>query len=127
MANPKRDVPATNGTADGEWEDIKVGLGDEWNFDSGPLVGSYLGTEEMELKAPDTESGIRVNQVHSFNPEGEDADRIVFVWGSAILDKAFEQIEVGARVRVTFLGIDSFKSDEGPRQIKRYRVQVARS
>lgn len=128
MANPKRETPATTDNADStEWEDVRIGIGEEWDFESNggePLVGNFLGSSVQQLTDKRTGEE-RATLVHQFAPDAEQ-DSVVFLWGSANLDKAMEQIEQGSRVRVSFLGRDQFVKDGEPRQVKRYRVQVAR-
>jgi len=112
---------------DEEWEDIRLGLGDEWDFEAlGPLTGNFLGSTTQMVDD-------REQTVYQFAPMDE-PERVVFVWGSNQLDLAFAAdpngnplIHVGDKVRIIFLGRQQFTSDEGPRQVKRYRVQVAKT
>lgn len=110
-----------------EWDEIRIGLGEEWDFDQdGPLTGHFLGSTTQEIE--DKRTGeMRVVNVHQFAPVG-DPDAVVFLWGSSQLDAAMasDLVRQGDKMRITFLGIDQFTSDDGPRQIKRYRVQAAK-
>lgn len=114
-------------TQDEEWEDVKVGLGRGWDFEKdGDLVGLYLGLSEVPIKEEnrkgddDRESAT----AHSFGLL-DGSGEIVFVWGSYELDLAMTEIGVDDKVKIHSLGVEQFKSDDGPRQVKRYRVQRA--
>lgn len=110
-----------------QWEDIRSGLGESWDLTKdGPLTGYYLGSQEQEIQ--DKQTGeLRKTLAHQFAPH-EQPDAVVFVWGSAQLDKALtgELIAVGDLVRLTFLGVDQYtdKVTGAPRMVKRYRVQA---
>lgn len=114
-------VPPNGG---GEWEEVRIGLGDEWDFDNGPLVGDFIGSVERPVE--DKRTGeMRDQLVHQFAPEGN-PEEIVFLWGSYQLDTAFAKIDAGTRCRVQFAGTRQFSASDGPRVVKQYRVQVAR-
>lgn len=121
---------AQNSSADEEWEDVRVGLGRGWDFDrDGDLIGLYLGVNEVEIDESKRQGDDdRTHaKAHSFGlPE---SGEIVFVWGSYELDEAMTEIGVDDKVKISFIGRENFNSDDGPRQVKRYRVQraVARS
>lgn len=121
---------ATAGT-DEEWEDIKTGLGRSWDLEGkdGPLQGLYLGINEVELtedKWQKNDDGTirKTAKAHSFGLQ-DGSGEIVFVWGSYQLDEALTEVGINDKVKLSFLGRESFSSDSGPRQIKRYRVQKA--
>lgn len=122
----KNETAAPVGDQSEEWDDIRVGLGEEWDFRDGPLVGNFLGTTTQEIEDKQTREQRTVN-VHQFAPV-DNPDVIVFLWGSSELDAAMasDLVRQGDKMRITFLGIDQFTSDDGPRQIKRYRVQAAK-
>lgn len=108
--------------AEPTFRDIRIGLGEEWNFEhEGPLTGHYLGQAAQDIDG-------RNQNVYQFAPL-DNPDEVVFVWGSDQLDRAFASgdIRMGSLMRITFLGRDQFTDrDSGqPRQVKRYRVQVA--
>lgn len=108
-----------------EWETVKVGLGTEWKFeskDSPPLIGLYVGTQDVEID-PEKNEGRTSARAHQFTTAA-DGD-MVFIWGSSEIDSAMEEIGLNEKVRVSYLGRDSFTSDDGPRQIKRYKVERA--
>lgn len=114
-----------------EWETVQVGLGREWDFDrDGSLIGNFLGTAVVETDK--VESGEATAYLFSAHGDGED----VFVWGSAEIVKAFARtipgtddplIATGDKVKISFLGRESFTGAKGPQQIKRYRVQIPRA
>ena len=110
-----------------EWEDVKVGLGRGWDFDKdGDLIGVYLGVNEVPIKEenrrPDDDRESAT--AHSFGLL-DGSGEIVFVWGSYELDLAMAEIGVDDKVKIHPLGVEQFKSETGPRQVKRYRVQRA--
>lgn len=132
MVSPKRQ-PADSSPAatdNDEWEAIPTGsLGEEWNFDHGPLIGFYLGSRTVQT--PKVESGEAT--AHQFAPT-DDANAIIFLWESADLAGAFKVdgdgtslIRVGDKVRVSYLGERAFTAADGkPRRIKQYRVEAAK-
>lgn len=116
------EVSKNGSTPDDSWEDIKVGLGREWDLEhDGALVGIFRGSEGIEVEDKQN-GGTRITMAYSIETEqGDDPNR--FIWGSYNIDKAFEQVNVGDTVRVQYLGVDTFTGDKGPQSIKTYRVQ----
>lgn len=109
---------------DEEWETLGGGLGEEWNFDNGPLTGYYVGTLPYHLNKEN-----RDTLVHQFAVVN-DPDTIVFLWGSYNLDTVLadtEKVRVGDKFKISFLGTDSFRdaNTNQPRTIKRYRIQTS--
>lgn len=128
MTQEMADKAMADAAANEEWETVSVGLGTEWDFEkSGPLVGFYKGTQDVELSEEKQKQAAaqgnprKTATAHQFT-KGNDGEE-VFVWGSHELDKAMEEIGVDEKVRITFLGIEQFKADDGPRQVKRYKVE----
>lgn len=111
-----------------KFKDIRIGLGEEWDFErDGPLTGNYIGTAVQELDDKQNKGRKREQNVYQFAPT-DNPDEVVFIWGSDQLDRAFasEDIQIGSLMRITYLGREQFTADDGtPRQVKRYRVQVA--
>lgn len=108
-----------------EWETIQTGLGSEHDFErDGPLVGSFLGSRTVTI---DRDGEAVETAVYQFSPDAQ-PDEISFVWESAEIKSAFSdsEIQIGTRMRIVYLGRDQFTGKNGPQQIKRYRVQVAR-
>ncbi len=103
-----------------EWEDVRVGLGREWEFDKlGPLVGYFAGLERVALEGAERESA------EALIFATVDAGEQVFLWNSHELSVAMKSVATGDKVRISFVGRDSFTGPDGPRQIKRYTVQKA--
>lgn len=112
-----------------EWETVQIGLGREWDFTrDGALVGNYLGSSVVETQK--VESGEAT--AYRFAVTGEE----VFVWGSSEIVSAFSRmipgtddpiIAIGDKVRVEYLGRDSFTDANGPKQIKRYRIAIPKA
>lgn len=107
-----------------EWTTISTGIGEEWDFErDGPMIGFFLGSTSVETRK--TESGVAT--AYQFAPVGQ-PDEIVFVWESSELARAFasDMVRTGDKVRIRFLGREQFTGEDGkPRQVKRYRVDVA--
>jgi len=121
-AMPQEMADAAMADSEEEWEEVRVGLGKEWEFTNDkPLVGIYLALERVELPNDPERDDATVHQFLLTDESGE----IVFLWGSHNLDAALTEIGAGDKVRITYLGRESFTSEDGPRQIKRYRVQKA--
>lgn len=123
----KNVVDPTVGDSDG-WDTISSGLGQEWDWHDGPLVGNFLGTLETEVpdKNSDIPNATRTTNVHQFAPS-DAPDETVFIWGSVNLDKdmANDAIQVGDLLRITYLGKDSFTGKDGkPRTANKYKVQA---
>lgn len=106
-----------------EWEDVKVGLGREHDFDKGTLVAFFVGRETVELKEP-REDGTKTADAFIF--ADVDTGEQVFAWGSYELREALAQVETGDKVRIEYLGTDAFKGQTGPQNVKRFKVQRAR-
>jgi hypothetical protein len=104
-----------------EWEDVRVGLGREWDFDKDGkfLVAVYQGPTEVDLPDDPERDKATAHQFLLLDETGE----IVFLWGSHELNSKMDEIGHSEKVRISFLGRDSFTSDTGPRQVKRYKVQ----
>lgn len=121
-------TPANAAANPDEWETIGGSLGTEWNFErDGTLVGNFLGIVDKETNKVESGHAAAIQ----FAPEG-DPDNVVFIWASSELSmftggEGSDLVRVGDRVRITFLGRDQFTGDRGPQQIKRYRVQAAKS
>lgn len=109
-----------------EWEEVRVGLGRQWDFDKeGDLTALYVGIGEVALAEDKRgDDGRDKANYHSFGLL-DGSGEIVFIWGSYELDNAMTEVGVNDKVRISSLGRESFSSDSGPRQVKRYRVQKA--
>lgn len=112
-----------------EWEEIRVGIGREWDFDKdGALTGIYRGPNDVDLPSyddskPESEKNRKSALAQSFGLT--DTGEIVFVWGSYELNEALTEVGVDDKVMIDFLGRESFTSEDGPRQVKRYSVKRA--
>lgn len=130
---PTQDEPSEVAPIDGslpapKWETINVGLGDQWDFKKGPMIGYYLGSELRAI--PDLESPSKTRDTNAYRfASYNNPDEIVFIWGSATIDDAMGHEEnyprIGQLVRIAFLGEESFtdKATGKPRRIKRYNIQ----
>ena len=107
---------------DDDWEDVKTGLGTEWDFDkNGTLTGYYVGPREVELPEGNA-TGRPTAMIHEFATiEGGEQ---VFIWESYQLAQALTEPGHGDLVRISFLGEESFKGKDGPRRVKKYKVQM---
>lgn len=135
MAKPNATAdPEIPSPEDEGWEDVVIGLGEEWDFDKfGFLVGRYIGTQSMDVPDRNNPGQMRTTAVHRFEADSNE-DAPVFVWGSYQLDEAFNpsdgspsQIRAGDSVRIDPLGTKSFSSEDGPRTLKQFRVRVKRA
>lgn len=108
-----------------QWEDVKTGLGREHDFErSDVLTGFYIGPERVELSIP-REDG--TNEATAFIFADVETGEQVFVWQSHELSVALEQVSFGDKVRITYLGRENFTGQNGPQQVKRYKVQRAKT
>ncbi len=115
----KTDVPV-----DDEWDEVSVGIGTEWDFDKrGVLIGYYMGPKEIPLPPKSVEkTGNTVATVHEFATKDE--GEAVFLWDSYQLALAMTEPGMGDLVRIEFMGREAFTGDDGPRQVKRYKVSM---
>lgn len=118
-------VPDLRDAIEDNWETIPTGLGTSYDPETnGPLVGNYIGSTEKPIEQADGE--VRDQLVHQFAPL-DDPNAVLFLWGGYELDEAMSHVTQGQKVRVTFSGRSQFKAKDGkPRQIKHYKVQVAK-
>jgi hypothetical protein len=108
-----------------EWEDVSTGLGSEHDFEkAGPLVAIYAGEQDVDLKEAREDGKTTAKAFIFADPEtGEQ----LFVWDSYELREALAQVRTGQKVRISFLGREQFTGSKGPQQVKRYKVQRAKS
>lgn len=105
-----------------QWEDIKVGLGREWDLEhEGPIVGTFVGMETLDVEDRQNGGTRKTNAYRIEVSDGGDPNR--FIWGSYNIDLAMAEINHGDTVRIEYLGIDNFQGDKGPQQVKTYRIQ----
>jgi hypothetical protein len=109
-----------------EWEDVKVGIGDQWDFETqGVLIGHIVGKFPIDLP----------ERSWSQNPDGttrkvadawkfalRDTGEEVFIWDSYALSDALTEPGFGDLVRIQFEGYKDF--DNGKKRVKKYKVQV---
>lgn len=117
--NPDATAPADDS---GEWETLRTGLGKEWTFESGPLIGHWVGVETVPIDPPGPDGRDSADAYIFADSNGEQ----VFLWASHELATAMTQAGTGDKLRISFLGRDTFTGDDGPRQIKRYKVERAK-
>lgn len=119
-------------STDEEWEEVRVGLGRGWDLEKdGPLEGIYINIQDVDIPKEKQQTGpdgkLR-EQAKAFQFALTDgSSETVFVWESHELTAALDEIGIGEKVRITFLGRENFSSDGEPRQVKRYRVQRAKT
>lgn len=117
-------APDDSPSADEEWEDVKTGLGREHDFEkAATFTGFYVGIETVDLKEA-REDGSKTATAFIF--ADVDTGEQVFAWGSHELREALGQCGAGDKVRITYLGRESFSGTKGPQQVKRFKVQRAR-
>lgn len=85
--------------------------GNAWDIKEQPvLIGTY--------KAMKTNVGPNASNMYMVREDGKDED--TGIWGSSIIDSRFEEVPIGSRVRVEFLGEE--KSRRG-NTFKNYSVK----
>lgn len=116
----ERDNQTAPAPADtGEWEEVKVGLGEAWDFEKNPiLMGVYLGSSVVQLNEPRSGDGATEATVYEFAKL--DTGEIVFAWASHKLSQALENVGVDDRVKIEYLGKVDIK--QGRQQLRQYRV-----
>lgn len=118
------------------FETVATGLGEEWNFQDGPLDGTFINQSSL-LVDDDNNPGqqrdatyyqfVNVQSAGKINPN---PDETFFVWGSYSLDQAFKAvnpadhsepaIHLGDRVLVEYKGK---KEISGGHSVNQYIVQ----
>lgn len=112
---------ATPTTTDDEgWETISTGLGKEVELAQGEsFVGRYV--EKVEVDLPEgSERPTATAHIFAAADTGEQR----FMWAAHELDTAIVNVVRGQLCRITFEGRDSFTGTDGPRQVKRYKVET---
>lgn len=111
------------------WEDVRIGLGEVWDWKNGPLDGVYVGRTTIEVPDNNHPGEMRDQTVYQFSVTGDsDADKgaVWALWGNYQLDQAFAGddagVHIGNRVRITNLGKTEIS---GGRSMNRFRIQVA--
>lgn len=108
-----------------EWEDVAAGIGEQYNFDQGPLIGYLIGKQKMDLP----ERSWSTNPDGSIRKEADvwrfalrDTGEEVFIWDSYALSEALTEPGSGDLVRIVFEGTRDF--DNGKKKVKKYKVSV---
>jgi hypothetical protein len=118
----KDEVGRDNQTAppvadNGEWERVKVGLGEGWDWTNNPtLIGTWTGAEVVELKEPGLDGRSEATAYIFVTDEGEQ----VFLWQSYALTAALENCGVGDRLKIVYKGQQDIK--DGKQRINRFDV-----
>lgn len=123
----KTETPEANPTnlSDEQWEDIKVGLGKEWDLETdGALIGTFVAMQTLQVEDRQN-GGMRDTNAYTFTDVAGSDDPNRFIWGSYNIDLAMAEINAGDKVRISFTGRDTFTGDRGPQTVKTYRVQRA--
>lgn len=122
----EKDTAATEGSSFDEWgTDAFVStreIGDSaivWDFDNGPLIGTYQGVKQVEYT--DSDGNDKLTNLYRFaNKKGEIT---MSVWGCYDLDTKLADVKVGTLLKVEYLGMETIKA--GKQQLRRYRVIAA--
>lgn len=108
-----------------DWEEISTGLGEEWDFDkSGQLVGTYKGTEYIDIPVEKQREGRTRAMVYNFEEAANGES--VFVWESYQLRESMKEVTEGDICRIQFDGYKQFNGAEGPQTVKKFKVSVKR-
>jgi hypothetical protein len=108
-----------------EWEIVQAGMGEQWDFDKGPMIGYMIGKFPMELP----------ERSWSENPDGttrktadfwkfalKETGEEVFIWDSYALSEALTEPGSGDLVRIVYEGQRDF--DGGKKRVTKYQVSV---
>jgi hypothetical protein len=100
-----------------EWERVKVGLGEGWDWEKKPeLVGVYVGSEVVELKEPGLDGRSEATAFVFATDDGEQ----VFLWQSYALSQALTEVGAGERLKIVYKGQKDIK--DGKQRINRFDV-----
>lgn len=76
------------------------GSGDTWKPDEQAVIfGTYIGNK----------SNVGPNASMVYLIKEDDKEENTSVWGSTVLDSRFEEIPVGSRVKIEYLGLEKGK------------------
>lgn len=98
------------------WETVVEPYADTFSFDSegDTLIGTYVGKREVEQTGLD--GNPRLANVYEVTDSN---GKKWSVWGSAMIDTAFDSIEVGKAVKIIYEGTAEL---DGGRSVNRYTV-----
>ncbi len=108
------------------FEAVNTGLGEEWDFDEGPLDGIYVGGDTISVPDNNGAAGVmRDATYYQFMVDNETR----FVWGSYSIDQAFSAtdpndrskaaIAYGDRVMIEYKGK---REISGGKTVRQYSV-----
>lgn len=84
--------------------------GETWDLEKQPiLIGTYKNRKE----------NVGINKSNVYIIDEDEKDEPTSVWGSTVLDTKFEEIPVGSRVKIEYLGKVKGKA---PQPYKDYKV-----
>ena len=114
--SPAKNV--TQSDSDAGWTTVAEPYGDTWDFSKNPvLVGTYESTrtvEQDDLNNPGEKRDANVYEIVT----ADDGTKVT-VWGSFIIDEAFQKIPVGSEVRIEYVGKAEL---QGGRSVNKYKI-----
>ena len=90
------------------WTEVGGDSGDMWDKE-GSIEGTYVSKK--------TDVGPKNSNIYNLQTK----DGLIGVWGSAVLDTKMDQLQTGAEVRITHLGMGKSKSGN---EYHDYKVEV---
>lgn len=89
-------------------EEVNAQSSKTWD-QTDPIIGNYIGFK----------TNIGPNASNMYNVRTDDGE-ITGVWGSTVLDSKMEQVPIGSRVKITYLGLED--NPKSGRSFKNYSV-----
>jgi hypothetical protein len=108
-----------------EWEEVQSGLGEQWDFEAGPMIGYMIGKFPIELPEKSwtkNDDGSIRKVADAWKFALRDTGEEVFIWDSFQLSEALTNPGSGDLVRISFDGYREF--DNGRRRVKKYKVAL---
>lgn len=119
-----KDTPVT----EPEWEEVSVGIGEEWDFDKrGDLIGKFIATRMVPIPEAKqyTKNGELVKEAQIWEFVDENGE-VYFLWDSYKLAEGLKDAGAGSMVKIQFQGYKKFDGSDGPRQIKEFKIFLAK-
>ncbi len=113
-------------TTDDEWEEVQVGIGDEWDFQKGDLVGTFLQARIIDLPEQSQtrqDDGTIRDKATIFEFALDDpAGEVVFLWESYQISEGLKDATSGSRIKIHYEGMQEIQN--GARRVKKYKFFV---
>lgn len=111
-------------TTEEEWEEVQVGIGDEWDFKNGDLIGNFLQARIIELpeQSQTKQEDGSIRDKATIFEFALDSGEVVFLWESYQISEGMKDATSGSRVKIVYEGVKDIQN--GARRVKQYKFFV---